>query len=81
MVRSKFPGKPSKHVNRKRVNVLPPNGEATNIDDSVTVTEDKEVNIKLFILSGCNFCCCFLLHIFIFRFPIATHQLVLRTML
>ncbi|KAK9890198.1 hypothetical protein WA026_010309 [Henosepilachna vigintioctopunctata] len=43
MGRSKFPGKPSKHINRKRVNVLPPNGEGPSIADPVTVIEDKQL--------------------------------------
>ncbi|KAL3289472.1 hypothetical protein HHI36_022895 [Cryptolaemus montrouzieri] len=46
MGRSKFPGKPSKHINRKRVNVLPPNGEAASVDESVTVIEDKQVSLN-----------------------------------
>lgn len=50
MGRSKFPGKPSKHTNRKRVNVLPPTGETTNVDTCNAVTvesvaENKQVNI------------------------------------
>lgn len=38
MGRSKFPGKPSKHCHRKRVNVLPPTGELTHGSDSSSVT-------------------------------------------
>lgn len=60
MGRSKFPGKPSKHIHRKRVNVLPPTGEITNIECSSSVTvdsvvENKQVNIYIlanFELSG-----------------------------
>ncbi|KAJ8923805.1 hypothetical protein NQ315_010387 [Exocentrus adspersus] len=49
MGRSKFPGKPSKHIHRKRVNVLPPTGEISNVEcngsvtvDSVSVVENKQ---------------------------------------
>lgn len=36
MGRSKFPGKPAKHVNRKRINVLPP-PISTNLNAVVVV--------------------------------------------
>lgn len=44
MGRSKFPGKPSKHVNRKRVNVLPPPTNLTNVVDfnPITIETDEE---------------------------------------
>lgn len=44
MGRSKFPGKPSKHVNRKRVNVLPPPTNLSNVVDfnPVTIETDEE---------------------------------------
>ncbi|XP_066246858.1 histone-lysine N-methyltransferase trithorax [Euwallacea similis] len=38
MGRSKFPGRPSKHCHKKRVNVLPPAGEATREGESSAVT-------------------------------------------
>lgn len=52
MGRSKFPGKPSKPVNRKRINVLPPTSEGI-IESSrsmtvETVVENKQVNINIF---------------------------------
>lgn len=55
MGRSKFPGKPSKHILRKRVNVLPPTGEITRLDFSGTVTvesveENKQVNIYFLVV-------------------------------
>lgn len=39
MGRSKFPGKPSKHVNRKRINVLPPTAD-TNTEYSAAPAEN-----------------------------------------
>lgn len=49
MGRSKFPGKPSKHILRKRINVLPPSKETTNVETNGPVTvesvvENKQVN-------------------------------------
>ncbi|RZC40560.1 histone-lysine N-methyltransferase trithorax [Asbolus verrucosus] len=48
MGRSKFPGKPAKHVNRKRINVLPPTTEGiihcTRFMRVETVAENKQVN-------------------------------------
>lgn len=50
MGRSKFPGRPSKHCHKKRVNVLPSAGELNQEGDSTTVTvigackENKQVN-------------------------------------
>nr|CAI5846886.1 unnamed protein product [Callosobruchus analis] len=52
MGRSKFPGKPSKHTHRKRINVLPPSGDMLNIEFGNPVTEksveenkqDEDVN-------------------------------------
>ncbi|KAG5897396.1 hypothetical protein JTB14_013488 [Gonioctena quinquepunctata] len=46
MGRSKFPGKPSKHIHRKRVNVLPPTGEISNVESSSSVTVDSVVENK-----------------------------------
>ncbi|CAG9855277.1 unnamed protein product [Phyllotreta striolata] len=46
MGRSKFPGKPSKHIHRKRVNVLPPTGEISNTECSNSVTVDSLVENK-----------------------------------
>lgn len=52
MGRSKFPGKPSKHVNRTRINVLPTPTTTTTVGDSnnvVTVetgNDLKKVNIE-----------------------------------
>lgn len=51
MGRSKFPGKPSKHVNRTRINVLPP-PTGTTVGDAKTVmtvetgSDLKKVNSK-----------------------------------
>ncbi|CAH1955673.1 unnamed protein product [Acanthoscelides obtectus] len=44
MGRSKFPGKPSKHTHRKRINVLPPSGDMLNIEfgNPVTVKSVEE---------------------------------------
>lgn len=51
MGRSKFPGKPSKHILRKRINVLPPSIEVTNVESNSPMTvesvENTQVN-KLF---------------------------------
>lgn len=48
MGRSKFPGKPTKHVNRTRINVLPATSEGIiECCSSVTVktvAENKQVN-------------------------------------
>lgn len=50
MGRSKFPGKPAKHVNRKRINVLPPPTSLNavvgynNTVTSETDEETKQVN-------------------------------------
>lgn len=65
MGRSKFPGKPSKHVNRKRINVLPPAQNTTAVVDcnspeaNETDEESKQVNttclFTLFIRS-CSQC-------------------------
>ncbi|CAH1153697.1 unnamed protein product [Phaedon cochleariae] len=46
MGRSKFPGKPTKHIHRKRVNVLPPTGEISNVESSSSVTVDSVVENK-----------------------------------
>ncbi|XP_072401860.1 histone-lysine N-methyltransferase trithorax [Diabrotica undecimpunctata] len=46
MGRSKFPGKPSKHIHRKRVNVLPPTGEITNIEYNTSVIVGSVVENK-----------------------------------
>nr|WAB05089.1 histone-lysine N-methyltransferase trithorax [Colaphellus bowringi] len=46
MGRSKFPGKPSKHIHRKRVNVLPPTGDISNVESSSSVTVDSVVENK-----------------------------------
>lgn len=51
MGRSKFPGKPSKHVNRTRINVLPtpPSttvGDSNNVVTVETGNDLKKVNIE-----------------------------------
>lgn len=56
MGRSKFPGKPSKHVHKKRVNVLPctilPNSDTTTQkNNTVSIcnnlqTEQNQVNVS-----------------------------------
>lgn len=51
MGRSKFPGKPSKHVNRTRINVLPTQrtttvGDSNNVVTVETGNDLKKVNIK-----------------------------------
>ncbi|XP_056646115.1 histone-lysine N-methyltransferase trithorax [Diorhabda sublineata] len=46
MGRSKFPGKPSKHILRKRVNVLPPTGEITNVESNSSLTVSSVVENK-----------------------------------
>ncbi|XP_008200708.2 histone-lysine N-methyltransferase trithorax [Tribolium castaneum] len=45
MGRSKFPGKPSKHVNRKRINVLPPTSEGI-IESSRSMTVETVAENK-----------------------------------
>lgn len=55
MGRSKFPGKPSKHILRKRINVLPPVAEISNVESSGSVTvetavENNHVNIRYLTL-------------------------------
>ncbi|KAH1023624.1 hypothetical protein HUJ04_012791 [Dendroctonus ponderosae] len=54
MGRSKFPGKPSKHCHKKRINVLPPTGELNQEGDSssVTVIGASKENKQEDVLSG-----------------------------
>lgn len=51
MARSKFPGKPSKQVNRTRVNVLP----STDGENTTNLNETKLKQVSMFAYN--NFLC------------------------
>lgn len=73
MGRSKFPGKPAKHVNRKRINVLPPPTSLNVVvgyNNTVTSETDEDTkqvnNLSVFTSFACQamvywflYCVCF----------------------